>query len=116
MRFLVDENVGPAVARWLRERGHKVSSVYEEDRGMGDDDVIQKAFAEDRILITNDKEFGDKVYRERRPHKGIVLLRLENERTPKRIEAIRLLLEQYSSRLAGSFVVVTESRVRFARS
>lgn len=78
MRFLVDECTGPAVARWLRRQGHKVFSVYEQARGMDDDDVIQKAFAEDWVLITNDKDFGEKVYRERRPHKGVVLLRLEN--------------------------------------
>lgn len=46
MRFLVDECTGPAVARWLREQKHEVFSVYEEARGMDDDDVIQKAYAD----------------------------------------------------------------------
>jgi predicted nuclease of predicted toxin-antitoxin system len=80
MRFLVDESTGPAVARWLREQQHEVFSVYEAARGLSDDEVIQKAYAENRILITNDKDFGEKVYRERRPHKGVVLLRLDDER------------------------------------
>jgi uncharacterized protein with PIN domain len=30
MRFLVDECTGPAVAKWLREQGHDVVSVYDE--------------------------------------------------------------------------------------
>ncbi len=47
MRFLVDECTGPAVARWLRARTHEVFPVYEEARGMDDDEVIAKAFAED---------------------------------------------------------------------
>ena len=42
MRFLVDESSGPAVAEWLRQQGHEVFSVYDEARGMDDDDVIQK--------------------------------------------------------------------------
>lgn len=46
MRFLVDECTGPTVARWLREQNHRVFSVYEEARGMEDDKIIQKAFAE----------------------------------------------------------------------
>ncbi len=62
MRFLVDECTGPAVARWLRSQGHEVSCVYSEARGMDDDDLIRKASAEDWILITNDKDFGEKVY------------------------------------------------------
>lgn len=64
MRFLVDECTGPAVAHWLRSSGHDVYSVFEESRGNNDDDVIKKAFEENRILITNDKDFGEKVYRE----------------------------------------------------
>jgi len=82
---------------------------------MDDDDVIREASAEDRILITNDKDFGEKVYRERRPHKGVVLLRLEDERTSGQIDTIRRLLDRYPDRLTGAFAVVTETRVRFAR-
>jgi len=62
MRFLVDESTGPAVAAWLRQQGHEVFSVYAEARGMDDDDIIHKAFTENWILITNDKDFGEKVY------------------------------------------------------
>ena len=53
MRFLVDECTGPAVAEWLREQGYEVFSVYDEARGSDDDAIIQKAFAENWILITN---------------------------------------------------------------
>jgi predicted nuclease of predicted toxin-antitoxin system len=115
VRFMVDESTGPHVARWLRGEGHEVCSIYEVGRGMADDEVIRKAFAEDWILITNDKGFGEKVHRQRRPHKGVVLLRLDDEREASKIETIRRLLDSYSNRLTGSFVVVTERRVRFAR-
>ncbi len=115
MRFLVDECTGPAGARWLREQQHDVFSVYDEARGMDDDDVIAKAYSEHWILITNDKDFGEKVYRERRPHRGVVLLRLEDERAASNIAALQRLLEAYAEHLADQFVVVTERHVRFAR-
>lgn len=115
MRFLVDECTGPTVAHWLREQKHEVFSVYQQARGMDDDDIIQKAYAENWILITNDKDFGEKVYRERRPHRGIVLLRLEDERAISKIDTIRRLLEGYADQLPDRFVVVTETQVRFAR-
>jgi predicted nuclease of predicted toxin-antitoxin system len=116
MRFLVDECTGPAVARWLREQQHEVFSVFENARGMADEAIIEKAFAEYWILITNDKDFGEKVYRERMPHRGIVLLRLEDERTLVKINTIQHLLDTYANQLAGQFVVVTETQVRFARA
>lgn len=115
MRFLVDECTGPAVAWWLRAQGYDVFSVYDEAQGADDDEVVQKAFADNRILITNDKDFGEKVYRERRPPHGVVLLRLEDERAPLKIEALGRLLQNYADRLPEQFVVVTETRVRFAR-
>jgi predicted nuclease of predicted toxin-antitoxin system len=80
MRFLVDECTGPAVARWLCEQSHEVFSVFDEARGMVDDDILAKAHSENWILITNDKDFGEKVYRERQPHRGVVFLRLQDER------------------------------------
>ncbi|MEN6393603.1 MAG: DUF5615 family PIN-like protein [Anaerolineaceae bacterium] len=113
MRFLVDECTGPAVASWLRMQNHEVFSVYEEARGMNDDEVIVKAFAENWILITNDKDYGEKVYREQRPHKGVVLLRLEDERAANKIAALRRLLEVYADQIEDQFVVVTEKQVRF---
>jgi predicted nuclease of predicted toxin-antitoxin system len=82
---------------------------------MEDDRIIQKAFDENWILITNDKDFGEKVYRERQPHRGIVLLRLDDERSGSKIDALRSLLRDHAERIPGSYVVVTETRVRFAR-
>ncbi len=69
MRFLVDECTGPAVAKWLRQQGYEVFSVYEQARGIDDDDFFEKVNAENRILITNDKDFGEKIYRDNKPHK-----------------------------------------------
>lgn len=115
MRFIVDECTGPAVARWLRQQAHEVFSVYEQARGMDDDDIVHKAFTEHWIVVTNDKDFGEKVFRERWPHHGIVLLRLEDERAPKKIAALSRLLARYADRIANQFVVVTEASVRFAR-
>jgi predicted nuclease of predicted toxin-antitoxin system len=83
---------------------------------MIDDAIIHKAFAEHWILLTNDKDFGEKVYRERHRHRGVILLRLADERTVNKVETLRRLLAEYAAQRAGRFVVVTETRVRFARS
>ena len=115
MRFLVDECTGPKTAQWLRDQGHEVFSVYDEARGATDDEIIKKAYKENWILITNDKDFGEKVYREQHPHHGIIFLRLADNRTANKIEVLMRLLENYSDRLPDQFVVVTETQVRFGR-
>jgi predicted nuclease of predicted toxin-antitoxin system len=92
-----------------------VFSVYDEARGIDDDEVIKRAFAENRVLVTNDKDFGEKVYRERLPHRGAILLRLADERSVTKIDVLQRLLSAYADHIPGQFVVVTETKIRFAR-
>ena len=112
MRFMVDECTGPAVASWLKEEGYDVFSVYDEARGEKDIELIRKASNEDYILITNDKDFGELVFRLDEEHSGIVLLRLEDERSKNKKKVLDELLEYHKSELKDNFVVVTEEDVR----
>lgn len=112
MRFLIDECTGPALAKWLRSQNHDVSSIYEEDRGLDDDSILEKANSENRILITNDKDFGELIFREQKLHKGIILLRLDDERATNKISILKKLFMHYSNKLANNFVVVTETTIR----
>ena len=115
MKFLVDECTGPALAHWLEQQGHDVFSVYDQARGIDDHRVIEIAHVEGRILITNDRGFGEKVFRERRPHHGVVLLRLADERAANKIRVLGQLLSHHRD-ATDRFVVVTETRVRFAKT
>jgi predicted nuclease of predicted toxin-antitoxin system len=99
MRFIIDECTGSRVANWLKEEGHQVFSVYDQARGISDDAIINKAFDENWILITNDKDFGEKVHREKRPHKGIIFLRLQDERSTNKINVLQRLLSRYLQRI-----------------
>ena len=90
-------------------------SVFDALPGISDEEVIRRAYDERRILITNDKDFGEKVYRQGHPHHGVVLLRLDNERSANKISVLRNLLSEYADRLHDRFVVVIEEQVRFSQ-
>ena len=60
-------------------------------------------------------EVFNKVYRERHPHRGVVLLRLEDERVGNKMEVLKRLPEQCGEETEGRFVVVAERGVRFGR-
>lgn len=51
MKFLVDECTGPSVSSWLRSLGYDVYSVYDQNPGMSDKNIIEKAHIENRIII-----------------------------------------------------------------
>ncbi len=116
MRFLVDECTGPIVASWLKSQNYEVYSVFDEARGIEDTQVIQKAVSEHWILITNDKGFGERVYRDGQLHKGVILLRLEDESPKAKIQVLSQLLKSYSESIPNAFIVATETQVRFART
>lgn len=115
MHFLIDECTGPLVAAWLIQQGHDVYSVYDQSPGDTDDEVLDRAFQEARILITNDRDFGELIFREGRSHRGVVFLRLDDERAANKIHVLDLLLANHALELPDRFVVVTESQVRFAK-
>ncbi len=116
MKFLVDECTGPAVAHWLEQQGHDVFSVYDQARGIDDDRVIELAQIEGRVLITNDRGFGEKVFRERRPHHGVVFLRLASERAANKIRVLDQLISLHGDAIADHFVVVTDTQIRFGKA
>jgi predicted nuclease of predicted toxin-antitoxin system len=116
MRFLVDECTGPAVAKWLRGLRYDVLSIFDEARGLDDVEIIDLANKDDYILITCDKDFGELIFRERKPHKGVILLRLEDERRENKIIVLERFLNSYSDQISNNFIVVTENSVRIARN
>ena len=101
--------------RWLSGQAHDVFSVFDHAAGADDIFVLKKAHSEQRILITNDKDFGEMIFRQGLPHCGVVLMRLDDERASVRVAVIRRLLAQYSGHLRDNFIVVTEETVRIAK-
>lgn len=77
-----------------------------------DDSILKKANTEKRILITNDKDFGELIFRKQKIHKGVILLRLKDEQTVNKISVLKRLLKHYKNRLINNFIVVTETTIR----
>jgi len=77
LRFLADECCDTGLVASLREDGHDVLYVLERKPGVSDDEVLLEAYNEERIMVTEDKDFGELVYRLKKPSKGIILIRMD---------------------------------------
>ncbi|MBT4855953.1 DUF5615 family PIN-like protein [bacterium] len=116
MKFLVDECVGPSVARWLVNNGYDAISIYDDGlAGIDDNSVLEKALLENRILITSDKDFGDMVFKDKKPHCGVTLLCLIDEKPANKILVLKRILNKHSEDLFENFVVVTEKTIRIIK-
>jgi len=62
VRVLADENVPKKAVEALRERGHDVLWVAEVAPGSKDEEVLALAIREGRILLTFDKDFGERAF------------------------------------------------------
>jgi predicted nuclease of predicted toxin-antitoxin system len=111
-KFIVDECTGPFVAQWLKSKGYTVLSIYEDLPGLKDIEILKIAQSQSWVIITNDKDFGELVYKGNYSHEGIILLRLSDERSFSKIKVLEQLLDVYFSDLTGNFIVVTENAVR----
>ena len=112
MRFLADECCDVALIEALRTDGHDVLYALESLRGATDEKLLARAFSERRIVLTEDKDFGELVYRLHRPAHGIVLLRFDITDRQSKIPRLRYLLDQGAGRLPGVFVVLELNKVR----
>ena len=98
----------------LTELGHDVESMLERDPRATDEEVLALALAEQRILITEDKDFGELVFVRRLPHPCII--RFTDMPLAEKVEALRQLIEVHADAIeAGSIIVVTSRRVRIRR-
>lgn len=95
----------------LTDLGHDVLSALDIDPRASDETLLAVALRETRVLVTEDKDFGELVFVRRLPHPTIV--RLVEMRIDDQVAALRELLSHYTTALeAGALFVVTRDRVR----
>ena len=116
MRFLADEGCDFAVVRALRRAGHDVVAVLERCPGAEDERVIELAVAEARILLTEDKGFGELVYARARTSGGVIFVRFPAGARAAPPGAAVGLVETHGERLKGAFVVLQPGRARIGRT
>lgn len=78
MTFLADESCAGPVIRALREAGHDVVAIVEVAKGATDEQVLERALSEKRVLITEDRDFGQLVYARGRSSAGVILVRFHS--------------------------------------
>lgn len=77
MKFLLDESAEYRIAAFLKDQGHDVTAIaHDYPQALTDSDVLAIAEAEGRVMITNDLDFGELVFRDGKVHAGVILFRL----------------------------------------
>lgn len=112
MKFLLDENIGKEVARFLEKLGHSAFRVRLISPGIEDYGVLDLSVSKDSILITSDKDFGELIFKEGQPSTGVVFLRLQDESSTNKIKATQKVFSKHKN-IKNKFVTVKEKDGKF---
>lgn len=120
MRLLVlaDEGLNGNIVRELRESGFKVDWILEVEPGMDDERIIELAKEQQRVLITEDKDFGEWVFAHQIEGLTIIFLRYEKEDYLKVLKYLLELLkelDELSPRKENEFITINRNKVRRRR-
>ena len=116
MEFVADESCDFAVVRALRTAGHDVRAVAEFSPQIPDDTVLAIAQQDKRVLLTEDKDFGELVYAQKRRSSGVVLLRFPGNARATMASAVVHTVASLGKKLAQRFTVIEPGRIRSRRS
>jgi predicted nuclease of predicted toxin-antitoxin system len=110
--LLANENIPAAAVEALRREGHDVVWVADGVSSAADSDVLQIAYAENRTVLTFDKDFGELAFRAKLPaSSGVVLFRIASVNAAMAAETIAAAMRSRTD-WAGHFSVVENDRVR----
>jgi predicted nuclease of predicted toxin-antitoxin system len=117
VRFLADMGVAQSVVEKLRAGGHDTVHLREQRlQRYADEQVLAKAEAEKRILLTFDLDFGELLALSGGQAPSVVLFRLRNARADRVWERLTQALGSAEEELAqGAVVVVDDQTIRIRR-
>ncbi len=115
MRLCANENIPEDCVVALRQAGHDLLWIREHAPGIPDLQVLEIARAEERLLITFDKGFGDLVFnRGAKSSKGIVLFRISQPSAAVVAQQVTQILGSRND-WEGHHSTVDDSTIRMKR-
>jgi len=116
LRLLSDENISRHIEARLRLDGRRLTLASDVALGRPDTDVLFIAHRLGALVLTEDTDFGDLVWRQRLPSTGVILLRLTGLARAIQPEYVANMLSIHAAALPGMFTVITPTGTRLHTS
>jgi len=113
LKFIADINVEKPIVDYLKEKGYDVKWFSDYNCEILDQDLLKIARAEKRILITNDKDFGELTFLQKKLSSGIILLRIKRQKADDKVKILKKVFQNYRDKILNNFVIITDKKIRF---
>ncbi len=111
-KFLANENFPLTSYRILKNWGWDIIHISEGNAGIMDDEVMNNAILDNRIIITFDSDYGELVFKNGYKPLGVIFLRIRDFSPSYPGELLKNLIEEESLLVENRFTVVGENQVR----
>jgi len=115
MKLLADEGVDKPIVIAIREAGFDVDYILESYQVAEDELILKIANSQERILLTQDKDFGELVFRLKQSQTGIVLIRLEGYTSAIKAQIVKDVLLAHQNELTTAFTVIQPNAIRIRK-
>ena len=112
IKFLADVNVEKPLVDYLSKQGYDIKWVPDYNCEMPDEGLLQLANEEKRIFITNDKDFGDLIFLQKKLSVGTILFPVKGQKTEEKIKLMKKILMGYRDKLLNHYIVITKAKIR----
>jgi len=112
LKFIADVNVEKTLVDFLKAQGFDIIWIPDYDCKLNDDELLKLANKENRVLITNDKDFGELVFLQKKLTTGIILIRIKGQDVKKKLRSLKKLISLYENKIDNHFIVISDRRIR----
>jgi len=118
LKLYLDQMFQTEVAHVLRRQAHDVIRASERGQARADDQqILNKAISESRILITLDEHFGDWVVLPLSRHSGVIRLKVHPTTSENVLKILLPFLSMYSQEQFRNYLVIlSEKRSKWIRT
>ena len=116
MVLIADESVDYRIITFLRQRSFKVIAIIDDNASIADSEVLNISNNENALLITEDKDFGDLVFRMNFKHSGILLLRFFSTPVENKNQKVFETIHSYYDNLKNNFSTLSDKRLRIRKT
>lgn len=113
--FLADESCDFSIVRALRKAGCSVKAIAEISPSLPDNLVLELAATENRMLITEDKDFGEWVFAHRHVMTGVLLIRYPSNVRSSMVDDVLHLIKENADDIDCSFTTIEPGRARIRK-
>jgi len=113
LKYLANENVPFSSITFLKSKGYDIKAIGVDDPSITDEQVMQIAIDENRIIITYDSDYGELIFKHGyKPQAGVIFIRTQPTEPLETAKILEELLTKKAISFEHNLTVIDSNTIR----